>query len=230
MNYLLIIIGLLPSFAWLTFYLEEDPHPEPKKLIFYTFLAGAASTFIVLGLQLLFSNWLAAKNLNQFAFLPMLVLAGIEELFKFLAAYLVVSNNRKEFNEPIDAMIYMVVAALGFAAVENIAVVFKSGVPSIETASLRFIGATLLHSISSGLLGYYWARSLSHYEIGQKIRLALVGFLAATLLHTIFNFLIIISEPLVAPTIFLIIFALFILYDFEKLKRCKQTDNKININ
>lgn len=230
MNYFFIILGLLPSFAWLIFYLEEDPHPEPKRLIFSAFLAGAASTFIVLGLQLLFSNWMVAKNLNQLTFLPMLVLAGIEELFKFLAAYLVVSNNRKEFDEPVDAMIYMVVASLGFAAVENIAVVFKSGVPSIETTSLRFIGATLLHSISSGLLGYYWARSLSYRGIGQKINVALTGFLAATLLHTVFNFLIIISEPLVAPTIFLIIFALFILYDFEKLKRYKQADNKININ
>ena len=82
MNYLPIILGLIPSFAWLIFYLEEDPHPEPKPLIFETFLAGAASTFIVLGLQYVFNDQVQPYGIAQYSFLSFLGLAAIEELFK----------------------------------------------------------------------------------------------------------------------------------------------------
>ncbi|MEK9170422.1 MAG: PrsW family glutamic-type intramembrane protease [Patescibacteria group bacterium] len=217
MSYLPLILGLLPSFAWLVFYLEEDPHPEPKKLIFEAFLAGAVSTFIVLGAQTLFNGWAINKGIASHTFLSFLFLAGIEEFFKFGATWIVISKNRNDFDEPVDAMIYLVVVALGFAAVENMAAATNAGELAFETTTLRFIGATLLHTLSSGLLGYYWAFSL----IKIKKQILVFGFILATLLHTIFNYLIIKYEPAVVPTTFLIIFAIFILYDFEKLKKIK---------
>lgn len=217
MNYLPIILGLLPSFAWLIFYLEEDPHPEPKKLIFETFLAGALITFIVLGVQSFSNNILSGNGIAPYSILSFLALGAIEEIFKFYAAYLVIEDHEKDFDEPVDAMIYLIVAALGFAAVENIAAVFNAKEIALETTTLRFIGATLLHTTSSGLLGYYWARSI----IEKKRKLLFFGILSATLLHTIFNYLIIRFEPATIPTAFLIISALFILYDFEKLKHIK---------
>jgi len=215
MNYLPIIIGLLPGFAWLIFYLEEDPHPEPKKLILETFVAGAISTFIVLGFQTLFNNVADGYGIVQYSFLSFLALSAIEEFFKFGAARVVVGEHQNEFDEPVDAMIYIIVAALGFATVENIAAASNAADVAIETTTLRFIGATLLHTLSSGLLGYFWARSL----LEKKQSILLVGFALATVLHAIFNYLIIRFEPVVIPTTFLMIFALFILYDFEKLKR-----------
>ena len=217
MSYLPVILGLIPSFAWLIFYLEEDPHPEPKKLIFETFLAGALITFIVLGVQTFFNNILSGNGIAPYSILSFLALGAIEEIFKFYAARLVIEDHEKDFDEPVDAMIYLVVAALGFAAVENIAAVFNAKEIALETTTLRFIGATLLHTTSSGLLGYYWARSI----IEKKRKLLFFGILSATLLHTIFNYLIIRFEPATIPTAFLIISALFILYDFEKLKHIK---------
>lgn len=214
MSYLPLVLGLVPSFAWLIFYLKEDPHPEPKPLILETFFVGAAITFIVLGAQIFFNDWITANGILPFSLISLLGLAAIEEFFKFSAAYLVVSHHQLDFDEPVDAMIYMIVAALGFATVENIAAAFNSAALTFETTSLRFIGATLLHTLSSGLVGYFWARSI----IWKKKSLLLSGILAAILLHLSFNYLIIRFEPVVLPTIFLIIFALFILYDFEKLK------------
>jgi RsiW-degrading membrane proteinase PrsW (M82 family) len=214
MSYLPIILGLLPGFAWLVFYLEEDPHPEPKKLIFETFLAGAISTFIVLGFQTMFNNIAGGYGIAQYSFLSFIVLSAIEEFFKFGAARVVVGEHQKDFDEPVDAMIYIIVAALGFATVENIAAASNAANVAIETTTLRFIGATLLHTLSSGLLGYFWARSL----LERRQSVLFVGFALATMLHAIFNYLIIRFEPVVIPTTFLVIFALFILYDFEKLK------------
>lgn len=215
MDYLPLLIGLLPSFAWLVFYLEEDPHPEPKKLIFETFLAGAISTFIVLAIQVPLNDLAVSNGIAQYTILSFFLLSAVEEIFKFGAARLVIGEHPKDFDEPVDAMIYLIVAALGFAAVENVAAAFNAhGLLTFETVTLRFIGATLLHTISSGLLGYYWAISI----IRRKKWILFKGLAIATALHVVFNYLILIYEPVVIPTALLMVAALFILYDFEKLK------------
>ncbi len=216
MKYWPLILGLLPSIAWLIFYLSEDKNPEPKKTLFFTFLAGGVATFIVLAIQMFINNVAVDAGIQEHSPLSFLILGGLEEIFKFLAVYLVISK-RPEFDEPIDAMIYMITAALGFAAVENVAAAYTSSIPNIlETTTLRFFGATLLHTLSSGLIGYYWAKSiLSH----NSKRILIFGLMLGTSLHAVFNYLIIRYEPVIVPTIFLIIFALFILHNFEKLKK-----------
>src|SRR3989338_10517093 len=79
--------------------------------------------------------------------------AAAEELFKWLAARFSALRS-KQYDEPIDAVIYLLTAALGFAALENTLFLVASfsklnflGV--IATGNLRFIGATLLHVLSS---------------------------------------------------------------------------------
>ena len=217
MSILPLLLGLLPSFAWLVFYLKEDPHPEPKKLIFETFLAGAIATFIVLGVQVVVADMGKSNGIAPYSFLSFILLATVEEVFKFGAARLVIGEHKKDFDEPVDAMIYLIVAALGFATVENIAAAVKASEFAFETITLRFLGATLLHTLSSGLLGYYWAMSL----LENNWKKLLTGFALAIALHAVFNYLILRYEPIVIPTIFLTISATFILYDFEKLKHIK---------
>ena len=44
-----LVGGLLPAFLWLFFWLREDKeHPEPKGLLFFTFLAGMSTVILVL--------------------------------------------------------------------------------------------------------------------------------------------------------------------------------------
>ena len=150
---LAIFLGILPSLIWLFFYLQEDPRPEPKRLILTTFFVGGLMALPVVALQFLTQDALAFFNLKN-VIISIAALALIEEVFKFIAAYWVTYKN-PEFNEPVDAMIYMITAALGFAMVENLFIMGNS--VAFNTLALRFIGATLLHSLASGLLGYYWA-------------------------------------------------------------------------
>ena len=220
---ILIVLGLLPGFAWLIFYLKEDiKHPEPKILIFYTFLGGALVTLLVLWFQYRVHDWLIFQGFSSFGLVSFILLASVEEFFKFFTVFLLISR-RKEFDEPIDAMIYMIVAALGFATVENVASVLQTGsitwpsVGPVETTVLRFVGATLLHTLASGLVGYQWGQAI--YKKSGHVGMIGAGLVVATLLHAVFNYLIIRSEPIALPLIFLIFFALFILGDFEKLKR-----------
>ncbi|MDP2696184.1 MAG: PrsW family glutamic-type intramembrane protease [bacterium] len=213
-----IVLGLLPSFAWIVFFLREDKdHPEPKKLIFYTFIVGAASSFLVLPFQIFINERLIAVGTPIYGATSLFLLAAVEEIFKFAVVYWAISK-RREFDEPLDAMIYMIIAALGFAAVENVASLFQV-IGNLETVALRFIGATLLHSLASGLVGFYWAKAmLKKRSFASNI---IWGLLLATVLHAIFNYLIINTGPVGFSIVFLVFIAYFLLNDFEVIKQAE---------
>lgn len=185
-------------------------------MIAKVFLAGAIVTIPAVYFQSLAQRWLKIIEINQYDFISFLTLAAIEETLKFLAAYLVIRKSRF-FDEPIDAMIYIIAAALGFAMVENIAVMFgtKQVSEAIGIVVLRFVGATLLHALSSGIVGYYWAKNL----IEKKGGFISKGLVLATLLHGLFNyFIMLFIEAMIYPILFLVIIALFVFWDFEKIK------------
>ncbi len=130
----------------------------------------------------------------------------IEEVAKFLIVYLIVKKSRY-FDEGVDAMIYMITAGLGFATVENILNLIGTD-SIIETFTLRSIGATLLHALASGILGFHWAR-------GHLIP----GILAAALLHWGFNYLVLFFQNIeIYTTGLLLLAAIFLFHDFEILK------------
>lgn len=208
------LLGFFPGIIWLAFFLQEDARrPEPKRLIISTFMLGGIATFVVLPIQIITKRFLLAGGVGDINPTHLFLLAFIEEALKLLVVYLWI-RRRKEFDEPIDAMVYMIIAALGFATVENIATAIRAA-NGIEVLALRFIGATLLHSLSSGIVGYYWARGI----IACKEYTYLTGGLvAATIFHTIFNYYMIVWGPGIKITAVLVVIALIVLRDFEHLK------------
>lgn len=224
----LILMGLVPSLAWLTFYFREDCHPEPKALLARAFLIGIIVSPLAIILQLLF-----VKGVALAFSLPESSLSGgpvfyfwaafVEELIKFAAVFIAIIR-RPEFDEPIDAMMYMISAALGFAAIENILITFQVIPNGASTAAatlmLRFIGATLLHALASGILGYFLAVSWFFQHHLKKIIVSGIG--VATVLHFIFNIIIASAESqigaLLFTTLLLISLALLVSVLFDKLK------------
>ena len=218
MNFLIVFLGLIPSFIWLSFFLQEDIHPEPRKMIFSVFVAGVFAALGAYFIQIWADGrFLTLGVLSQS--LPYLsAFAAIEELLKFLAAYVIIRHS-KYFDEPIDAMIYMMTAAMGLAAVENIAIAFNNGLAAVTFGSLmfRFLGATLLHALSSSTLGYYWARGIVQRHVPMYLTW---GFAMAILLHTVFNYYVVVFENGFIYSIGVVVLAaFFVLFDFEKLKK-----------
>jgi RsiW-degrading membrane proteinase PrsW (M82 family) len=215
-----LTLGLLPGFAWLVFYLTEETHPEPKRLIAFTAVIGMAFGFFAVAVEMFFNKGLSAVGIGEFSIVSLAGLALIEEFLKFAAAHFAVSRS-PAFNEPTDAMIYTIVAALGFATLENIGAlsnitVGASFVPSLlTTLSFRFVGATLLHSLTSAIVGYYWALGLVR---GKPWRHIILGLAIATTLHTCFNYLILNYGNTAYVMVFLVVVGFFVLNDFEKLK------------
>ena len=212
MDMVIIFLGLLPSFVWLGFFLQEDIHPEPRKMIFVVFLMGIIAAVFAVAAQYILQNYLSDNG-----FWAIAAFAAIEEISKFIFTYLSI-NKSKYFDEPVDAMIYMVTAASGMAAFENVALMMSPGgvAQKMGVLVLRFLGATLLHVLSSSVVGFYWAKGV----IRKKVLAGVIfGLILATLFHTSFNYLIkMFTGGVIYSILFLVASAFFIFYDFEKLK------------
>ncbi len=235
-QYLLVFaLGLLPSIAWLIFFdLEEAEKAEPITDIIYAFITGAVVTFAALVVQTGLREigpWIGVLLHSR---TELVLFATVEEVLKFLAVYFLVSR-RKSFNEPVDAMIYMITVALGFAAVENTASLINSGAPiaalisakHLEILVLRFLGATLLHCVTSGVIGFHWAVG---WVRGKLLWLhILVGIVIAGLLHSIFNYLILTTGPATWALAFVVTIAFFVLIDFEELRTEEEAEEAAGV-
>ncbi len=208
--------GVLPTLVWLAFWLREDRrHPEPRSLILKTFFLGMGAVIVVLPFQKVVEAWLPGLT-----FSAILLWVILEEIFKFTAAFFGGLQSAED-NEPIDPIIYMITAALGFAALENvlfIATPLLKGfvVESVVTGNLRFIGASLLHVVSSSIIGV--ALALSFYKSRKtRILLVLVGLLVAVAFHTAFN-LSLLSGAEIVPLMSVWLGVTMLLLMFEKTK------------
>ena len=200
LNYLLITIGLavLPSLVWFFFYLKEDAHPEPRYWLFIIFLTGAALAPLVIFLEMTISRFFSFAsilyNLEGF-FLIIIIAPLVEEIAKYGVTHLAL-NKTPVLDEPVDGMIYVITAALGFAAIENVFAIFSfvpPGLPgyfgaTLNFISLRFITAVALHGLAPGIVGYFFAK---YYFIKRNVGLIFVGLVSAIALHGAYNFLIV---------------------------------------
>jgi len=234
MNYLssnlpYVFFGILPSIIWLQFYLRKDAQPEPKLMILKIFFYGLLATIPAIFLEIAIFDGIEKMNLPHLMALILEVFLGvalIEEFLKFLVVREKVLND-PEFDEPVDAMIYMIVAALGFAAGENFLVLFplRAGVLEtlIDISVLRFLGATFLHALCSAIIGFFIG--LSFFEKEKRRKLITMGSVIAVFLHGLYNFSIIEIEGilrLLIPFIILVMSAIFVSFGFSHLKRLNE--------
>jgi len=167
-----------------------------------------------------------------------LVPALVEEYLKYSVVKLKVLKH-SEFDEPIDAMLYCIIAGLGFAAIENLLVIFKVSSPdlaeTLSTIGFRFVGATLVHALASGIVGYWLALGILYTKHRKK--LISIGLLIAIFIHSCYNYLIITAFDQISvnkeimllsiTAVLLITSALLVSLYFRKLKK-QQAICKIN--
>ncbi len=187
-------------------------------MILRTFLLGMLSVVLTIPLQ----QWVANSLAGTFV-LQIVLWALIEEGFKFLAGYFG-GIHTVDDNEPIDPLIYMLTAALGFVAVENTLFILSpllgdDMVQSFITGNMRFIGASLLHVVSSGILGTFMSYSF-YKSRKKKVRAIIKGLIWATAFHALFNLLILYKEQAGLTAAFLAVWVgvIVLLWIFEKVK------------
>ncbi len=223
-----LIGGLLPALIWLWFWMHEGhEHHEPKQTLWFTFIVGMIAVPIVFPLQ----QWSAAViGGGTGNFWVLVSWASFEEILKFATAYFIAFRNRDIFDEPIDAFVYLMTAALGFSAMENTFYLLGplldgNTINSILTGNMRFMGANLLHVASSGVLSLFIARAFFK-SVWPRRFWALAGLVAAVAIHTLFNFIIILITEDSSSSIFVAfslvwVTIIFLILALEKVKTVK---------
>lgn len=189
---LTVVLPALLSLAWLWFVRRFDrAHPEPRWLIGVVFLLGAAPVLPAGILEYLYG--LVSPYLNptlstlggQPRALPLsiavftLVVGVTEEAAKLCAALF--AARRREFDEPVDGIVYAVTASLGFAALENVSY-FASGRLSPALVCARAFMTVPAHVFFAAIWGYGLGARILH-----KRRIFLPFFLMSALAHGAFD-------------------------------------------
>ena len=217
--------GIIPALVWLYFWLkEEEKKPEPKGILTIVFIMGMLAVVCVLPIQKFIQGQVSSNNLQ------LILWASAEEIIKYIAV-LVIVYRAGYINEPIDWPIYMITAALGFAALENTLFLIKplstgATVVSLLTGQFRFLGSTLLHTVSSGIVGI--GLGISLYMKGfKKLWHVIIGIILAITLHSVFNFFIIKVKvdngflEILKVLGFLWVVTIILMLLFEKVRRMK---------
>ncbi|OGZ36150.1 MAG: hypothetical protein A2646_01605, partial [Candidatus Portnoybacteria bacterium RIFCSPHIGHO2_02_FULL_39_12] len=233
-----VFLSFVPSLIWLGFYLRKDKHPEPNSMVIKVFIWGMLLAPLAIVLEL-FLIWLLNPTVNPLnvlstrlengflktIFIAALIPALVEEYLKYSAVKRKVIKS-PEFDEPVDAMLYCIITALGFAAVENSLILFRPPLmplnQALSTTVFRFLGATFVHALASGLVGYWLA--LSILKISKRKRLIFTGLFLAIIFHAGYNYLVVTASGTAKnATLFivllLIVMAIIVSYNFKKLKK-----------
>lgn len=184
MNTKLIILAIAPALAVCGFIIHKDRfEKEPLWLVVLAFLFGVFSTFpaaigTALGGKFIIHN----GNFINTVLFAFLVVAASEEFAKFFFLRYILFK-RKEFNEPLDGIVYAVMIGMGFAAIENILYVAQGG---FGIAMMRMLTAIPAHAVFAIIMGYYVG--LAKFDITHKDELLRKGLLYPILLHGAYDF------------------------------------------
>jgi len=154
-----------------------------------TFMLGALATIPALALNLLGQSLfidLFGRTPRSHLLVLFFIVGPIEELLKLLVVYFY-AYRRKEFDEPLDGVIFSATAALGFAAIENVVYLAQN-----EPMLVLLRGP--LSNPGHALFSAMWGLSLSKAKaapnlVSRRFPIVARGWILAFLLHSLFDIL-----------------------------------------
>lgn len=177
--------GVLPTFLWLWFWLSHDDHHEPAGLLLLTYVGGFLAVLILIPVKPF------VEHLNLTPGQIIVMYAAFEEIVKFAIIGLIAFGTTY-LVEAADYTIYLVTGALGFSALENTLYLISPLRNSADlgsviiTGNLRFLGATVLHTVCVALVGVIMGTAFL-MNIWAKVLHVIIGLAFAIGLHTAFN-------------------------------------------
>jgi RsiW-degrading membrane proteinase PrsW (M82 family) len=184
-----LLASLAPVFIILFYiYFRDKYEKEPLRMLAKALLAGVLIILPVIFVE----RWLSSASpfsgkVGAAAWHAFVVAGSTEEVFKYLALYLLIWKS-PSFNEKFDGIVYAVFVSLGFAAVENVMYVMDGG---LQTAAIRALTAVPAHAIFGVSMGYYLGIAHMYKELRKQYLLRAIAI--PVLLHGIYDFILMVQ-------------------------------------
>jgi len=186
------ILTILPGLLIAIFiYYRDQQEQEPYQYLLMAFVLGAASTYAAIKME---EYWI-----YSWGFLPMgdwkssfifafWVVAVSEEVVKFfiLRFFLV---TKKEFDEPLDGIVYSVMVGMGFATAENVLYVIERG-GGVGVALMRMFTAVPAHAAFAVQMGYFMGLYKFATKRWKALLFLFLSFLVPVTAHGLYDFFI----------------------------------------
>jgi RsiW-degrading membrane proteinase PrsW (M82 family) len=186
-----IPISIVPAGLWLGFFYLWDRHePEPKH-----FVAGVCALGALVAAPLaefVLSQAVPTLSLAQRSLSPwslervvhaVLVVGLAQEMCKYTVVRYTIYLSR-EFDEPMDGVVYMMAVGTGFAVWINYRQMSAADGMFLSTATAQAVVTTLAHASVAGVLGYVMGRAkFTRRRAPARGLLLMLGLLGAAALN-----------------------------------------------
>ena len=183
----LLLATILPSILIILFFVYSDKFKEPRGEIIKVFIYGILITIPAYFLNTYISDFLYNNTrVSEGLISSFLTAAPVEEGLKLSVLYYFVYK-MKDFNEPIDGIVYGVTVSLGFATLENLYYVYLLAdyfeTTSMALAVIRSFSAVPAHAVFGIFMGYFFMK----YSFIKKGDNLFFAFVVPFVLHGCYN-------------------------------------------
>ena len=219
-----LLITIVPSLIILFYFFISDKFKEPRGTIALVFAMGVLVCFpagIINNFMIENFADIISEDLTHSFLAP----AWSEEILKFLILYTIVLR-RNEFNEPMDGIVYGVVASLGFATYENYDYVFRLAetwdIAPSQMAIWRSYTAVPMHGLNGCIMGFYFGM----YAFTAEKKYLVLSLLMPFLLHGSYNFLVMHPPFGLLIVLGILVYAFVLHSNLKKLQLKKKTEKE----
>ena len=183
----LLLATILPSILIILFFVYSDKFKEPRGEIIKVFIYGILITIPAYFLNTYISDFFYNNTrVSEGLISSFLTAAPVEEGLKLSVLYYFVYK-MKDFNEPIDGIVYGVTVSLGFATLENLYYVYLLAdyfeTTSMALAVIRSFSAVPAHAVFGVFMGYFFMK----YAFIKKGDNLFFAFVVPFVLHGCYN-------------------------------------------
>tara|TARA_B100001287_G_C22461631_1_gene425327 strand:- start:36 stop:722 length:687 start_codon:yes stop_codon:yes gene_type:complete len=183
----LLLATILPSILIILFFVYSDKFKEPRGEIIKVFIYGILITIPAYFLNTYISDFFYNNTrVSEGLISSFLTAAPVEEGLKLSVLYYFVYK-MKDFNEPIDGIVYGVTVSLGFATLENLYYVYLLAdyfeTTSMALAVIRSFSAVPAHAVFGVFMGYFFMK----YSFIKKGDNLFFAFVVPFVLHGCYN-------------------------------------------
>ncbi len=190
------IVAGIPALFWLGFFYLMDRHePEPKQLVAGVCVLGALIAAPLADFVLSQAVPPVALEMNSIDPLGLdrvlyaVLIAGLaQEMCKYAVVRYTIYMSR-EFDEPMDGIVYMMACGTGFAVWVNYHRFSDQGHQvNLSNAAAQAVVTTLAHASFAGVLGFVMGRAkFSQRSAPLRGLLVMIGLLGAAALNGSFS-------------------------------------------